>query len=104
MKTATAVLATISNAYRGRRHQAGDSERVLQNLAQYSSDFTVKMLAQGVLYADATGRTTGTLAMALRKATPWQAACLVSAMAKAGLTLQCEVAAWLNRNAMAILA
>ncbi len=104
MKTATAVLATICTAYRGRRHQAGDAERVLQNLAQFSTDFTVKMLAQGVLYADSTGRTTGTLAMALRKATPWQAACLVSAMAQAGLTLQSEAAAWLNANALAILA
>jgi len=104
MKTATAVLATIPAQARITRKAAGEGAKQLDWLAQFSTDFTMKMLAQGVLYADATGRTTGTLAMALRKATPWQAAQLVAAMAEAGLTLQCEAAAWLNLNAMAILA
>jgi hypothetical protein len=42
--------------------------------------------------------------MALRKATPWQAAQLIAAMQAEGLSLVSEVASWLNAKALGILA
>jgi hypothetical protein len=104
MKTATSVLATVPAQARLPRKWSGQGLAQLVCLQDFSTDFTVKLLALGVTWADDTGRTTGTLSMALRKATPWQAAQLVAAMAKAGLRLQSQVPAWLNQNALAILA
>ena len=104
MTTATAVLSTIPASYRGKRQQAGGAEQQLRNLDLQASDFSIKQLAYGVLYADSTGRTTGTISMALRRATPWQAAQLVAAMARDGITMVCEVPAWMNSKALAVLA
>ena len=42
--------------------------------------------------------------MALRRATPWQAAQLVAAMARDGINMVCEVPAWMNSKALAVLA
>lgn len=104
MTTATAVLATIPASYRVKRHQAGGAEQQLRNLDLQASEFNLKQLAYGVLYADSTGRTTGNVSMALRRATPWQAAQLVAAMSRDGLTLVSEVPAWMNGKALAVLA
>lgn len=104
MKTATAVLATIPAQLRPKRHQVGGAEQMLDLLAQFSADFQVLTLAQGVLYANATGRSTGTVAMAIRKATAWQAAQLVVAMAADDLGLIAQVPAWLNAKALEVLA
>jgi hypothetical protein len=104
MKTATAVLATIPAQARITRKAAGRGLDQLGFLANISADFTVSQLCQGVFYADFTGRTTGTVAMALRRSTPWQAVQLVAAMLRDGLSLQSQVPAWLNANALAILA
>ena len=104
MTTATAVLKSVPAPWRVRRNQVGGAERQLQQLDQHSDDFTVKMLAYGVLYADSTGRTTGTVSMALRRATPWQAAQLIAAMRRDGLQVTAEVPRWLNPNALAWLA
>ncbi len=103
MTTATAVLATVPASFRGKRRVVGSAEQQLRNIEQQSSCFTAKQLAYGVLYADATGRITGTVSMALRRATAWQAAQLIAAMHKKGLTLISEVASWLNANAMTVL-
>lgn len=104
MTTATAVLATIPASFRCNRQRAGWAEQQLRRLDQQSDNFAVRTLAYGVLYADSTGRTTGTVSMALRRATPWQAAQLIAAMSKDGLSLSSEVAAWLNSKALAVLA
>jgi hypothetical protein len=102
--TATAVLATIPAAGRVKRSEVGGAEKQLRNLEQQTKDFDIKQLAYGVLYADATGRTSGTISMAVRRATPWQAAQLIASMARDGLTLVAEVPAWMNRNALPLLA
>ncbi len=105
MQTATAVLNTLeSKADRLFLHRAERAEDMLQALAQRSADFTVSWLAQGALWADTTGRTTGTVSLALRKATKFQAARLIHAMLRDGLTTQAQVPSWLNANALAILA
>jgi hypothetical protein len=41
--------------------------------------------------------------MALRRATPWNAAKLIAAMANDGLTLVSEVPYWMNANALSVL-
>lgn len=104
MQTATAVLATVSADLRLHRKAAGHGAKQLDWLGRHSSDFTVKLLAQGVAYADHTGRIGGTLSLALRRATPWQAAQLVAAMLRDGLNLQSQVPSWLNANGLALLA
>jgi hypothetical protein len=104
MTTATSVLATLPASYRMKRHQAGAGEQQLRYIDQKASDFTVKQLAYGVLYADSTGRTTGSVSMAIRRATPWQAAQLLAAMRKEGIELIADVPRWLNANALAVLA
>lgn len=101
--TATAVLSSVPASYRLRRKVAGDAEQQLRNLEQKSENFDFRQIAYGVLYADTTGRTTGTVSMALRRATAWQAASLVAAIANDGITLIRDVPAWLNANAMAVL-
>jgi hypothetical protein len=103
MTTATAVLATIPGSYRCKRQAVGGAEQQIANLERQSSDFTVKQLAYGVLYADSTGRTTGSVSMALRRATPWQAAQLLAAMRKDGIEVIADVSRWLNANALQVL-
>lgn len=104
MITATTVLTSIPASYRSKRKLIGGAEQQLHNFDQQSDNFTVKSLAYGVLYADSTGRTTGTLSMALRRATPWQAAQLVAAMIADGLDKPAQVPAWLNSKGMEVLA
>lgn len=104
MSTATAVLATVPASYRCKRQHAGGAEQQLRNLDQQAADFNVKQLAYGVLYADTTGRTTGTVSLALRRATPWQAAQLVAAMVRDGVDRVSDVPGWLNSNALTVLA
>ena len=104
MTTATAVLATLPASYRVKRHQAGGGEQQLRYLDQKAADFAVKQLAYGVLYADSTGRTIGSVSMALRRSTPWQVAQLVAAMRKDGIELIADVSRWLNANALVVLA
>jgi predicted AAA+ superfamily ATPase len=103
MTTATAVLASVPASYRVKRNEIGGAERQLRYLDQQSADFAVKQLAYGVLYADSTGRTTGSVSMALRRSTAWQAAQLVVAMRKDGVELIADVSRWLNANALAVL-
>lgn len=103
MTTATAVLSTIPAIARMPRKQAERGLAQLGFLGNISTDYTVQQLAQGVFYADYTCRTTGTVSMALRRATPWQAAQLIAGMLRDGLGLQSEVAAWLNQHAMEVL-
>lgn len=101
--TATAVLRELPASLRIPREQLFAAEHQLRRIADHGYDFTLRLLAQGVLWSDVTGRTTGTVAMALRRATPWQAAQLLAAMANDGLALQAEVPAWLNANALTVL-
>ena len=103
MTTATAILGCVPASYRCKRARIGWAEQQLRNLEQQSADFMVKQLAYGVLWADVTGRTTGTVSMALRRATPWQAAQLIAAMVKEGVTQIGEVPAWLNHKALEVL-
>jgi hypothetical protein len=103
MKTATSVLATVPASFRNKRQQPGAAEQQLRNLEQATSDFDLKQLAYGVLYSDSTGRISGTISMALRRATPWNAAKLIAAMANDGLTLVSEVPYWMNANALSVL-
>lgn len=104
MKTATAILATIPASYRLSRKADGRGMDQIDFLANRSESILVALLAQGVMYADSTGRTTGTVSLALRKATPWQAAQLLVAMSRDGVELIHQVPAWLNANAVAALA
>lgn len=104
MKTATTVLATVPASYRLTRKAEGRGMDQIDYLGNRSEVILVALLAQGVTYADSTGRTTGTISMALRRATPWQAAQLIAAMAADGVDLIHQVPAWLNRNALAVLA
>lgn len=104
MFTATAVLASIPASFRCKRQLTGFAEQQLRNMDQQGDCSVVRHLAYGVLWADGTGRITGTVSMALRRATPWQAAQLVAAMIRDGIDLPGPVPAWLNANAMAILA
>ena len=104
MTTATAVLSTIPAIARMPRKQAERGVNQLGFLANLSSSSTSQQLAQGVFYADSTCRTTGTVSMALRRATPWQAGQLIAAMLRDGLSFQSEVPAWLNQHALEVLA
>ena len=101
--TPTAILSTVPASARNKRTRIGFAEDQLRNLDQHSTDFTVKQLSYGVISADRTGRTTGTFSLALRRATPWQAARLISAMINDGISTIGEVGAWLNRNGVAAL-
>lgn len=103
VKTATAVLATIPSSLRLPRKAAGQGWMQLDWLANRSDTILVALLAQGVMYAEQTGRTTGTVSMALRRCTPWQAAQLLVAMAADGVDLIHQVPAWLNRHALTVL-
>ena len=103
MTTATAVLATVEPRQRLPRKWVGQAGGQTVILGDFSSDFRIRLLAQGILWADGTGRTNGTFSIALRNATPWQAARLVAAMAADGLELQSEVPAWLNENGLRVL-
>lgn len=104
MKTATAVLTTIPASYRLARKAEGRGMDQVDYLANRSEAIVVAMLAQGIMYADSTGRTTGTVSMALRRATPWQIAQLIAAMVRDGIDLIHQVPSWLNANALAALA
>jgi hypothetical protein len=103
MTTPTAILATLPASYRIKRNQVGGGEQQLQHLNQQASNFMVKQLAYGVLYADSTGRTIGSVSIALRRSTPWQIAKLLAAMQKDGIELIADVSRWLNANALAVL-
>lgn len=104
MKTATAVLTTIPAGYRLARKAEGRGMIQVDYLANRSEAIVVALLAQGIMYADSTGRTTGSVSMALRRCTPWQAAQLIAAMVRDGVDLIHQVPAWLNANALAALA
>jgi hypothetical protein len=104
MTTATAVLSTVPAIARMPRKQAERGVNQLGFLANLSTSSTIQQLAQGVFYADTTCRTTGTVSMALRRSTPWQACQLIAAMLRDGLSFQSEVPAWLNQHALEVLA
>jgi hypothetical protein len=101
--TPTAVAASLPAGIRPKRHEAGGANRFFGLLDRYSNNSDVRTLALGVLYADHSGRATGTVAMALRRATPWQASRLIAAMLADGITRQNEVGGWLNAKALGIL-
>lgn len=101
--TPTAVLSTVDREGRYPRHAQNMGTTQLTRLANFSDNWDVKTLAEGVFYADDSGRTTGTVSMALRYSTPWQVATLIAKMIDAGLTRQNEVAGWLNREALTVL-
>ena len=104
MATATSVMSTLPIHLRGKRQEIGGAQQQLINLDRNSSNMNVKQLAYGVLYADSTGRTTGTVSMALRRATPWQAAQLIAAMTRDELETISQVPAWMNSKALTVLA
>lgn len=100
MKTATAILSTLPQSMKLPRKVANTGINQVERLAEYSDNFQVKYLAQGILYADSTGRTTGSVSLALRKSTPWQIANLIAKMIADGIKVQAEVPAWLNHKAL----
>ena len=104
VKTATTILNTVPASLRLKRQAAGEFNRQIAHLADYSESVSLKQLAYGVQWADDTGRTTGTVSMAMRKATPWQAARLMAAMVADGLGVPAQVPAWLNQKALTVLA
>ena len=104
MATATSVMSTLPIHFRGKRQEIGGAQQQLINLDRNSSNMNIKQLAYGVLYADSTGRTTGTVSMALRRATPWQAAQLIAAMTRDELETISQVPAWMNSKALTVLA
>lgn len=75
----------------------------LRALDAFSDDFAVRTLAYGILWADDTARTTGTVSMALRRQGAWGAAWLVLKMHEAGITTAAQVPSWLNQNALTAL-
>lgn len=77
-------------------HNEGRGDQMLLALSERSSNATVRLLALGVLWADGSGRTTGTVSLALRRATRFQMARLVYEMLRDGLCLQSQVPYWLN--------
>jgi hypothetical protein len=97
-------MSTLPIHLRGKRQEIGGAQQQLINLDRNSSNMNVKQLAYGVLYADSTGRTTGTVSMALRRATPWQAAQLIAAMTRDELETISQVPAWMNSKALTVLA
>ena len=101
--TPTAILATVQPSWRIKRSQQGGALQQLRNLDRMAPT-AIKQLAYGVLWADETGRTTGSVSMALRRATPWQSAKLMAAMIADGMTVPAEVPAWLNRKGVQALA
>ena len=104
MQTATAVLNTLPASFRMKRQSAGDFNRQMAHISNHSASTSLRQLAYGVQWADGTGRTTGTVSMALRQATPWQAAQLMVAMIADGLEVPAQVPSWLNQKAAALLA
>lgn len=103
MTTATAVLKTVPAASRLPRTQARQGNGQLAILGDFSDNILVSLLAQGVRWADDSCRIGGTLSMALRNTTPWQAAQLIAAMQNDGVELMGQVPGWLNRNGLRVL-
>lgn len=96
--TATKVLATVPKHQRWNRNLKGGATQQLKELASNQADSVVNALAYGVLWADGSGRIGGTLSMAIRNATPWQAAQLIAEMVNGGLKTSNDVPYWLNQN------
>ncbi len=60
--------------------------------------FNIATIAQGILRADATGRTDGSMSLALRKMKPADVIDLVVKAESDGVTTENEVSAWLWSN------
>ena len=103
MNTATSIFLQLPAGIRPKRSQPAAGSHFLQLLDGYAANSTVKSLAWGILWADQSGRTFGTLSIELRKATPWQAARLLAALLNDGIERQNEVPGWLNAKALSIL-
>lgn len=101
--THSSILDTLPASYRLDPNSVGEAITQIRYLANYSDSLGVRLLAQGVEWADISARTTGTVSMALRKATPHQAVSLIVAMAEAGLELPAQVPSWLNQNGATLL-
>lgn len=99
MNNATAVFNTLPTGIL-KRKQAG--EIAISAFANYSLDYDVKWMAQGIEWADRSCRIDGVLAIALRKMTAWQIAGLILHMLKAGITMN-DVPRWLMQNRELIL-
>lgn len=99
--TPTAVLRSLAQGgpatYKARR-QAGAGVATLQALANLSTDWGIRLRAQGILWAESTCRVSGTFAVTLRKATPWQVANLLLALAGGGCEVIADVSRWINAN------
>jgi hypothetical protein len=102
--TTTSIFTTVPQPIRPKRHQSGNAERMLQLLRDHSSDGTLQQLAYGVIWADHTCRTTGTISMAIRRATAWQVARMIGAMVADGVSTAAAVPAWLNSRGLDSLA
>ena len=98
--TATAVLKTVPAINRLPRKWVGQGNAQMAMLGDFSDDILVSLLAQGVRWSDDSCRIGGTLSLALRNSTPWQAARLVAAMIDDGVELMGQVPGWLNRNGL----
>lgn len=96
--TPTNVLRTLPKHLCYNRNMPGKCNQQLRELASNQEDSTVNALAYGVLWADNSGRIGGTLSLALRDATPWQAAQLISTMVRDGVKTSAEVPYWLNQH------
>ena len=99
MKNTTAVFNTLPQGVL-KRKQAG--EIAISAFANYSQDYDVRWMAQGIEWADRSCRIDGTLSMGLRKLTAWEIADLIKVMIKASITMN-DVPGWLIQNRELIL-
>ena len=75
----------------------------LQQIAQQPCTTQV-LLAQGILWAEASCRVDGTMAMALRNSSEDSADLLLSQMVQDGIQVMNDVPRWLNANRDTVLA
>lgn len=85
------------------RPEPNSAQSALVTFARCKS-FTVRQLAEGIHWADQSARISGTLALALRKASGLQIARLIDQMLRDGLSTMSEVPRWLNSHAEEVVA
>lgn len=69
----------------------------LQEIARNGEDFTIRWVAQGILWADDSCRICGTLSLAIRNATPAGGERLLIYLLASGVDTQAEAPRFLNR-------
>lgn len=101
--TAQKVLSSLPSNYRCSRYALAHGWEQLRYLSDHSESMDFRLIAQGILYADQSCRTTGAISMALRNCSPWQVAKAIATMYNQGVTAMNQVPSWLNQNGLAIL-